>query len=287
MTAAPHAIDPRANAFRPDLADISLRPFIAAARYVEPVLRRCMRGVLPLLIAPEKTARQISEIRYGEFLDVFEERTDGFSWVQNREDRMVGYIETTGSYNETVAALANRVSALRTFLYAEAAPSASVLDCLTLGSYISLEGGEGNFYPLTSGGFVAKVHVAPSDEVFCADHAFTAGQLLGTPFRAGGRTPLGIDAEGLVQLALDLSGVGAPRTNDQQREAFGLPLPCHWKDVVWKRGDLVFFENPTLVGIMAGETHVIVADPAAAQTVAIPLLAFMENGAQIVAAGHP
>jgi hypothetical protein len=50
-------------------------------------LRQCLRGVLSMLEAPDFDAPQISQVRYGEFLDVFEIRDDGFAWVQNRSDR--------------------------------------------------------------------------------------------------------------------------------------------------------------------------------------------------------
>src|ERR1039458_6779057 len=97
------ALDPRLNAFRPDLADLSLRAAVKANAYVEPVLRQCLRGVLPLLNAPNFNAQQISQIRYGEFLDVFELRADGFAWVQNRTDRYVGYIPAEGALSDKIA----------------------------------------------------------------------------------------------------------------------------------------------------------------------------------------
>src|SRR5277367_1032711 len=113
-------LDPRIHAFRPDLADISLRGAVTAARYVEPVIRQCVRGVVPLLAAPEPDARQVSEIRYGEFLDVFElpgAGQDGFAWVQNRSDRYVGYLSSVDALSEEIADLSSRISALRTFVY--------------------------------------------------------------------------------------------------------------------------------------------------------------------------
>ncbi|MFA6279275.1 MAG: NlpC/P60 family protein [Bdellovibrionales bacterium] len=280
-------LDPTINAFRPDLADASLRAYVQAESYVEPALRQCVRGIIPLLQAPDPDAPRISEIRYGEFLDVFEERKDGFAWVQNRNDRMVGYIQKDGVLSESIAALMNRINVLHTFVHAKPDPRSPILDRLTLGSYVSLAGEEGEFYPLASGGYVFKGHVVPTDEVFCADFVFTAGQLLGRPFLAGGRTPLGIDAEGLVQLALDLGGIDAPRTNAQLKALFGHPLPCHWRDIVWKRGDLVFFENAAHVGLMTSPDHIITADPLVRQVTVEPLENLTDRGYRIVAAGHP
>src|SRR5579871_4834244 len=103
----PVTLDPRVNAFRPDLADLSLRMQVEAARYVEPVMRQCVRGVVPLLAAPDHDARLVSQIRYGEFLDVFEIRDDGFAWVQNRRDRYMGYMPAEDVLSEDIADLSN------------------------------------------------------------------------------------------------------------------------------------------------------------------------------------
>lgn len=279
--------DPRVNAYRPDLADISLKPFIEATRFIEPSIAQCVRGVLPLYTAPDATSRRLSEIRYGEFLDIFEKRDDGFSWVQSRADRCVGYIRHEGALTETVGALMNRVSVPQTFLHAAPNRAAPVLDRLTLGSFVSLDGEAGDFYPLASGGFVFKRHVAPSDEVEYADYVFTAGQLLHVPFIEGGKTPLGVDAAGLIQFTLDLAGIETPRALDHQRESFGRPLPCHWRDVIWNRGDIVFFSGPDHVGLMTSRDHIISACPHHMAVTVEPLEVLMARGHQIISAGRP
>src|ERR1700735_707527 len=89
------ALDPRINAFRPDLADASLSGTVKAARFAEPTLRQCVRGVIPMRAEPQPNAKMVSQVRYGEFIDIFETRVNGYSWVQNRTDRYVGYIEIT------------------------------------------------------------------------------------------------------------------------------------------------------------------------------------------------
>lgn len=279
-------LDPRVNAFRPDLADVSLRPFVRAKKFVEPTLHQCVRGVVPLWASPERAGARISEFRYGEFLDVLEIRKDGMAWVQNRNDRTVGYIESKGTLSQTIAAMMNRVSVLHTFVYAQADSKATVLDRLTLGSFVSLDGEAGDFYPLASGGFIFKKHVAPTDEVQCKDIIFTAGQLLNVPYLQGGRTALGVDASGLVQWALDIAGIDSPRHADQQRELFGFPMPCHWRDVIWKRGDLIFFADGH-VGLMANSENLIHADPFHMQVTVEPLALVVARGHTIMAAGHP
>ncbi|MCL2470092.1 MAG: C40 family peptidase [Alphaproteobacteria bacterium] len=281
-------LDPRFNAYRADLADAALKPFVLARKYVMPTLRRCVRGVLPLYEKPARASLQISEILYGEFLDVFEERKDGFAWVQSRNDRLVGYIDMAeAKLSEGIAALMNRINVLRTFIFEAPNPHAAVLDTLTLGAFVSLDGEEGGFYPLTSGGYIFKHHVVPADEVTQSDYLFTCGQLLHTPYRQGGRTPLGIDAPGLIQLALDIAGLDAPRCFEQQKDMFGKKLPCHWRDVVWHRGDLVFFKNPDHVAVMAGGYDMISACPDHMEVMIEPMAARIARGSTLIAAGKP
>jgi len=285
MTTAP-APDPRVNAFRPDLADVALSPVVKAERYVEPQMRQCLSGVLPLLAAPAGTARQVSQVRYGEFLDVFEVRADGYAWVQNRTDRYVGYLPPPHALGEEIAALSNRINVLRTFLYPEPDIKSPPVDELTLGSFVSLDGAEKDFVRLANGGYVYARHVAASDDALTPDYVFTAGRLLHTPYLWGGRTPRGLDCSGLVQLALEMAGIDCPRDSDQQREAFGKPLLRHWRDRAWQRGELVFFAGH--VGIMTGADHIIHASGHHMQVVVEPLAeAVQARGMEIDAAGKP
>lgn len=275
-------LDARAHAFRPDLADVTLRDQVTAGRYVEPVLRQCLRGVLPMLQAPVPDARQISQIRYGEFIDVFEMRDDGFAWVQNRSDRYVGYVPAAADdLGDSIAMLSNRVAALRTFVYPEPDIKAAPVDELTLGSYASVARQDGRFLELINGGFVVADHVMATEYTYAPDYVFTAGRMLHTPYLWGGRTPKGIDCSGLVQLALEMAGIDAPRDSDQQREALGRPLDGHWRDRAWARGDIVFF--PDHVGFMTGVDHIIHANAHTMDVTVEPLADLVGRGVDVIA----
>ncbi len=278
-------LDPRINAYRSDLADLALKNTVEATRYVEPVIRQCVRGILPMLEKPNLEARQVSQILYGEFLDVFELREDGFAWVQNRADRYVGYIPSDGALSEEVAALSYRVGALQTFVYPEPDIKSPPMDELTFGSYMRLGESHGSFQKLASGGYVFSKHVVPAALAETKDYVFTAGRLLNVPYLWGGRTSKGIDCSGLIQLALSLSGIEAPRDSDQQREAFGQPLADHWRDQPWHRGDLVFF--PGHVGIMTNGADMIHASAFDMKVIVEPLYDVVMRGNDILAVGRP
>ncbi|MER2519178.1 MAG: NlpC/P60 family protein [Bdellovibrionales bacterium] len=278
--------DPRTHAYRPDLADLSLSGIVEALRYIEPTLRQCVRGIVPLLAAPNAKAPLVSQIRYGEFIDVFETRNDGYVWVQNRTDRYVGYMPSENTMSEEIADLSSRIGILKTFVYAEPNIKSPVLDTLTLGSYVKPLQQEGKMVALLGGGYVYADHVLPASESLTSDYVFTAGRLLHTPYLWGGRSANGIDCSGLVQLALELSGRDdCPRDADQQCETYGKTLPCHWRDVAWKRGDLVFVKGH--VGIMTGPDHIIHASGHHMQVVVEPLTDFvLGRGNEIAAAGR-
>lgn len=285
-------LDPRVNAFRADLADTSLQGLVKAEKYVAPRLRHCVKGLVSVWDAPHKSARKVSDIRYGEFLDLLEERKDGFAWVQNRFDHVVGYIEDDGVLSEEIADLSYKVTALRTFVYQEPDERASVLDCLTLGSFASPRGGRGaRFQALAGGGYVFAGHIAAADDALCTDYVFTAGRLLGAPYLAGGRSPTGIDGGALVQIALEMAGIDAPRYADLQRGLFGQALPMHWRDVIWRRGDLVFLRRVTdsaaHVGLMVDHQNMIHASVEAMQVVVDRLDDVVDLGFEVVGAGRP
>ena len=66
-----------------------------------------------------------------------------------------------------------------------------------------------------TGGFVPARHLAPLGA--CEpDFVAVAERFLGTPYLWGGKTSLGLDCSGLVQVALTACGINCPRDSDMQ-----------------------------------------------------------------------
>ena len=85
----------------------------------------------------------------------------------------------------------------------------------------------------------------------------TALEYLNAPFLAGGKTPFGIDASGLVQMVFKLNNMHLPRTAEKQSkcgELVSFIEEC-------EAGDLAFFDdeegNIIHVGILLGDNKII------------------------------
>ncbi len=75
-----------------------------------------------------------------------------------------------------------------------------------------------------------------------SDFVSVAERFLGVPYLWGGKTALGLDCSGLVQIALAACGVACPRDSDMQERALGLAAGDAGF-LQFKRGDLVFWKG--------------------------------------------
>jgi cell wall-associated NlpC family hydrolase len=236
--------DPRRHAYRADLAAATLRHQVAASRYVEGEPRQVVAAVLPLRREPRFDATLDSEALFGETVTLYDE-AEGWAWVQLVRDAYVGYMPSDGLARGILPA-SHKVTALRTYVYPRPDSKSPPLALLSLNARVSAAGQEGNFLALASGGFVFAGHIA-AIEVNAPDYVAIAESFLGTPYLWGGRTSVGLDCSGLVQLAVEAAGLHCPRDADMQGAELGRPID--WQGAATlARGDLVFWEGH--VGIM-------------------------------------
>lgn len=258
MTNAP---DPRRHAWRADLADAALAGRVEAARFVAGKAFVLAVPAAPLRRHPARDAPLDSEVLAGETLDVFETRADGWSWVQLGRDRHVGYVETA-FLAPPGAAPTHRLRVPRSLVYPEANMKAPPVSWLPLGARVAVAAEEGRFLRLARGGFVVARHAAPLDGPGETDFVAVAEAFLSIPYLWGGKTGLGLDCSGLVQVSLLASGFEAPRDSDMQAAGLGVALVT---EAPLQRGDLVFWKGH--VGIMrdadtllhANGTHMLVS----------------------------
>jgi len=247
-------LDPRRHVYRADLAAEHLRGRVEAARYVTGKRRQVVADALPLRRAPRFDATLDTEALHGETLTVYDER-EGWAWVQLAEDGYVGYIPSEGLATAMVEPT-HRITALRTYVFPEPDSKVPPLAMLSLNARIAVAAPGDRFARLATGGFVYASHTAPLGS-FADDFVAVAETFAGTPYLWGGRTSVGLDCSGLVQLAAGAAGHAVPRDADMQEAEAGHPV--EWSEgVALSRGDLVFWEGH--VGIMTSPEDFIHAN---------------------------
>ena len=269
--------DPRRHAYREDLAAEKLRGLVKAGRYVKGEPRQVSAPSLPLRREPRFDATLDTEALLGEAVTLYDE-SEGWAWVQLARDDYVGYMPSEG-LTPRLAAPTHRIAALRTYVFPEPDAKTPPLSLLSLNALVTALTTDGKFLALAGGGHVFAGHAVPVGEV-APDFVAVAETFLGTPYLWGGRTSVGLDCSGLVQLALEAAGHAAPRDADMQAAELGRAIDLR-QGAKLRRGDLVFWEGH--VGIMTSAKDFLHAN---AFHMAVEVEPFAAARKRIKAAGY-
>lgn len=234
--------DSRLTPARGDLAAAHLEGTVRADRYVAGTSARVIEGVAPVRRLPRPDGPLDTEALYGETLTVYDEDDEGWAWVQLARDGYVGYMPSHAILKGPAPAPTHRVAVLRSFIFPGPDIKAPPLAWVSLGTEVTIvreveERGR-RFGVTDQGGAIVATHLAPVDSVE-ADPVAVAERFLHTPYLWGGKSSLGIDCSGLVQVSLRAAGILAPRDSDQQEREVGTQLGLD--PAGWRRGDLLFW----------------------------------------------
>ena len=183
----------------------------------------------------------MTEALKGEQITVYDIGESGWAWGQLARDGYVGFLPATALCACGPAAT-HKVSALRTFVYPGPSIKLPPVEALSFGCQLVVTRTDETFATTTSGGYVPVLHLAPVATTE-ADFVAVAERFLGIPYLWGGKTSLGLDCSGLLQIALASCGITCPRDSDMQEHALGHALSAPHDPGQWRRGDLVFWKG--------------------------------------------
>jgi cell wall-associated NlpC family hydrolase len=266
------AFDPRLTPARADLAAKHLEGKVEAARFVEGRAFEVIDPHTPVRAMPVPDAPLLTEALKGERVTLYDLNAEGWAWGQLAADGYVGWF-SANALAPAGAPATHKVSALRTFGFLGPSIKLPPVEALPLGARLAIARIEDRLAVTRAGAYVPVPHLAPLDFVE-PDFVAVAERFLGVPYLWGGKTALGIDCSGLVQVALTAAGRICPRDSDMQEAALGVPLALSEKEERLRRGDLVFWkghvaivrDNDTL--IHANAFHMAVAIEPLAEAIA-------------------
>ena len=256
------ALDPRLNAYRPDLADMRLCEAIAVPRYVEGRPARVVVGRAAVYRSPEPGAPLDTYYHYGEPVLVFDE-AQGRAWCQSLVDDYVGYVDAKQVAIGAGPAPTHYVATMGSYLYQKPDLRSASVDFLPRHSAVVVAETKivtrGTEYArLDTGGFV-PLGCLSGEPPRSFDIVAAAERYLGCPYLWGGKSFLGVDCSGLVQNAFRDIGIAVLRDTDMQRDTIGEAVAVESAGHL-RRGDLLYMPGHVLID--AGDGEVVHADGA-------------------------
>ena len=146
-----------------------------------------------------------TEALKGERVTIYDINDEGWAWGQLAADDYVGWLPAN-ALAPPGAAATHKVAALRTFVFPGPSIKLPPSKALPLGARLAVTGVDDRMAVTAAGAYVPAVHLMPLDQNE-SDFVAVAERFLGVPYLWGGKTALGLDCSGLVQIALTACGV--------------------------------------------------------------------------------
>ncbi len=265
-------LDPRVTPWRVDLAAKYLEGKVKAARFAEGRVMEVAVATAPLRREPRSDAALDTEALKGERVTVYDSNVEGWSWGQLAADHYVGWLPNA-ALAPAGAPPTHKVAALRTFVFPGPSIKLPPREALPFGAALNIIRMQERLAVTASDGYVPAAHLVPIGNKE-GDFVAVAERFVGAPYLWGGKTALGLDCSGLVQIALSACGLPCPRDSDMQEGALGAPVDHNARSFKFKRGDLIFWSGHVAIArdrdslVHANAFHMAVAIESAPEAIA-------------------
>jgi cell wall-associated NlpC family hydrolase len=235
-------------------------------------LREVIDPQAPVRRSPSPDALLDTQALKGERVTVDEATPEGWCRGTLEADGYAGWLPAN-ALAAPGPAVTHKVAVPRTLVFPGPSIKLPPIESLSLGCRLAIARIEGGVAVTQSGGYIAARHLTPLD-AFAPDTVAVAEGFLHVPYLWGGKTSLGLDCSGLVQIALTAGGVRCPRDSHMQEAALGVPLSAARDFSNLRRGDLLFWKGHVAIArdaetlIHANALHMAVAIEPIAQAVA-------------------
>jgi len=274
--------DPRLTPARGDIAAKYLKGKVQAARFVEGEAMEVYEAIAAVREQPSGDAALATQALLGERVTIYDRNGEGWAWGQLNGDGYVGWLPDAALGRPT-AAPTHQVIAIRTFAFPGPSIRLPPIETLVMGSALTIVRDDDVFAVTGEGWHVPKRHIAALDDR-ASDFVEVAERFVGTPYLWGGKSSLGIDCSGLVQISLTEAGIRCPRDSDLQQDGLGRLLNPT-ESTALKRGDLLFWKGHVAIArdaqtiVHANAFHMATVIESAAEAIA----RIKHSGSELVA----